>query len=232
MPTVLAVEDCSDERRRLARALEPHLSVVFADSVEGAFERLAQDPVDLILLDVSLPDGDGFQLCSLLREDEAFRRLPIVFLTARAETRDKVHAFSLGAEDYVEKPYDALELRARIHAQLRRAGRDADELLCRGDLRLHAPSYRASLAGGGRVTDLDLTPHEFRLLYHLASAEDRIFTRGQLLEALWGPTVVTERTIDTHISSLRRKLGAQRHCVETVRGVGYRFRRPRGPQAG
>jgi two-component system, OmpR family, phosphate regulon response regulator PhoB len=226
---VLAVEDSIDEQLRLGRVLEPHLHVVFEKTLEGALRRLESDAVDLVLLDVSLPDGDGFQLCSMLRGDDRFRGLPVIFLTSRSETRDKVLAFSLGAEDYVEKPYDALELRARIQAKLRRArGEGAQaELLCRGDLQLHAPSLRASLRDGARTTPLDLTPHEFRLLYHLAAGEDRVFTRLQLLEAVWGPTIVVERTVDTHVCNLRRKLGPYRDCVESIRGVGYRFRRPR-----
>lgn len=226
MARILLIEDSIDEQRLIARALEPRESVAIASSVAEGLERLGSEPFDLVLLDVGLPDGDGFQLLARMREEERLGETPVVFLSARSGTPDKVLAFALGAEDYVAKPCDPAELRARVQARLR-AGRTTAEsaaVLRRGDLRLDLASYRATVRSGDTESRLELTPHEFRLLYRLASCEDRVFERGQLLEAVWGPTVVTERTVDTHVCNLRRKLGRWGACIESVRGVGYRFR--------
>jgi len=226
MARILVVEDSSEERHLIARALASGERLVFAASVAEGLERLRSEVFDLALLDVTLPDGDGFQLLSLLRNDERLGELPVVFLTARSATPDKVLAFSLGAEDYLEKPWDPQELRARVQARLRRlqAASEQAPVLRRGDLCLDLGSYRLFACSGDVETELELTPHEFRLLYRLASREDQVFDRAHLLEAVWGSTVVTERTVDTHVYNLRRKLGPYGRCIESVRGVGYRFR--------
>jgi two-component system phosphate regulon response regulator PhoB len=226
MKPVLVVEDFVDTQRLIARALAPELVPRMAGSVREALDLLERETPELALLDLSLPDGDGFEICAALQREERTRDVPVIFLTARGETRDKVMAFSLGADDYVEKPFDPTELRVRIASRLqkRRAAAARAEMMWKGPLRIDLGSYRAYERGtDGSEEDLGLTPHELRLLHHLASHEGRVRTRKDLLEAAWGGVVVSERTVDTHLSNLRKKLGGSGRCIESVRGVGYRF---------
>jgi two-component system, OmpR family, phosphate regulon response regulator PhoB len=225
MRSILSVEDSPDSQRLIARALGSEFRVVFAQSLQEATEKLEAEVPDLVLLDVSLPDGDGFQLCSLLQTDDRTRDIPILLLTARSEVRDRIMAFSLGADDYVEKPFDLLELRTRVEARLRKSAARADrgQVIRKGKLRIDVTLHRVEYVTDGGEQEISLTPHEFRVLCRLASHEHRVFTRGQLLADLWNDVVVTERTVDTHVSNLRRKLGGAGHYVKSVRGVGYRF---------
>lgn len=225
---VLAVEDSLECQRLIAKALDERVRLSTASSVAEARSQIERELPDFILLDVELPDGDGYQLCTLLQNDERTRDIPILFLTGRTETQGKLLAFAAGADDFVTKPFDRLELRARIESRLAKlaARNSRSEVLRVGDLRLDIPRYRAVRVEDGRDTDLQLTPHEFRLLHHLAAREGRVLSRPHLCDAVWGDVVVNERTVDTHISNLRRKLGPLGGCLQAVRGVGYRFSLP------
>jgi two-component system phosphate regulon response regulator PhoB len=224
MALALLVEDDADTRAAIRRALAPSLTVAECDCVAAAERFLAGELPDVIVLDIGLPDASGHDLFARLQEDPRTRDIPVLFLSASVEIRDKLAAFSLGAEDYVEKPFNPVELRARVQARLAQsqARREAIETFERLGLRFEIAqhrAYRADTAGGG---DLDLTPHEFRLLYHLVRHQDKVFSRGQLLRAGWGDTFVDERTVDVHIAHVRRKLGSLPCAIESVRGVGYR----------
>jgi DNA-binding response OmpR family regulator len=182
-----------------------------------------------VLLDIGLPDGDGMALCSELRSHEATRQVPVMFLSARHSVDTKVTAFGLGADDYVEKPFDPNELRARVSARLRRLKSFEEQSAVRvhGPLRIDRDRFKAQVRENGESHDLDLTAHELRLLSALAEAPGRVLSRSQLASALVGDCVITERTIDTHLCNLRRKLGSARSLIETVRGAGYRLVEPR-----
>jgi len=225
LPLALLVEDDPDTRAFIRRALSPVLAVAECDSVAAAEHFLAGELPDVIILDVGLPDATGHELCARLQAAPRTREIPVLFVSASAEIRDKLAAFSLGAEDYVEKPFDPAELRARVQARLARAQsrHEAPEHFEAFGIRFEVSQFRAfriDAAGGG---DLDLTPHEFRLLHYLARHENQVMSRGKLLRAAWGDTVVTERTVDVHVVHLRRKLGTLPCSIESVRGVGYRF---------
>jgi len=224
MPLALLVEDDPDTRAAIQRALSPALSVAECGSVAQAERFLARELPDVIVLDIGLPDASGHELFARLQADPHTRDVPVLFVSASVEIRDKLAAFSLGAEDYIEKPFNPTELRARVLARLARAQgrREAPEIFEKLGLRFDLAQHRAfqnDAAGGG---DLELTPHEFRLLYHLARHQGQISSRGQLLRAAWGDTVVDERTVDVHIAHLRRKLGSLPCGIESIRGVGYR----------
>ncbi len=225
MPLALLVEDDRDTRAFIKRALSPEISVVECDCVATAERFLASDLPDVIVLDVGLPDASGHELCARLQADPRTRDVPVLFVSASVEIRDKLAAFSLGAEDYIEKPFNPTELRARVHARIARSRgrREAPEIFEKVDLRFDVAQYRVFRTDTVGSFDLGLTPHEFRLLYHLARHENQVLSRGQLLRAAWSDTVVTERTVDAHVVQLRRKLGASRCRIESVRGVGYRF---------
>ena len=195
-----------------------------AQTGEEALKAARTRRPDLILLDLMLPGVDGLEVCKLLKKDRETERIPVVMLTAKGEESDIVAGLELGAEDYVTKPFSPKVLIARIRAALRRrTAAPADESASLGihDLIIN-PGRHEVLAGGKPV---ELTYTEFRILHFLARRPGWVFTRYQIVEAARGEDVaVTDRSVDVHVVSLRRKLGGRGKYIETVRGVGYRFR--------
>jgi DNA-binding response OmpR family regulator len=222
---VLLVEDSLDVAERVAAALGDDFDVSTVGTARDALRQAEAGRFDLVMLDVILPDGDGFELCRALQRDPGHSDTAIVFLSARSDTEDRIAAFSVGADDYLEQPFDRRELRARVMARLRRLRdlRQRDSLIRRGDLELDLTRQRATLSGDAGEEELDLTPHEFRLLFQLARDENRPISREQLMRSVWGNVVVYERTIDSHLSNLRKKLGKHSGYIQSVRGIGYRF---------
>jgi two-component system, OmpR family, phosphate regulon response regulator PhoB len=223
-PRILIIED----ERGLTQVLTYNLEregyevVVAHDGQEGLRKAQMQLP-DLVLLDLMLPTMDGLEVCRELRGGERTRNVPILMLTAKAEETDQVVGFTMGADDYVTKPFNVKVLLQRVKALLRRAdtaGEPADVIEHLG-VRIDRVRHRASVNG----QELDLTPTEFRLLECLLRQPGRAFTRPQLMDVAIGEgAIVLERTIDVHIKTLRKKLGPATEYIETVRGVGYRFR--------
>jgi two-component system phosphate regulon response regulator PhoB len=227
-PRILIIED----ERALTDVLTYNLQregyepVVAHDGQEGLRKAQTLLP-DVVLLDLMLPVRNGLEVCRDLRAGERTRMLPIIMLTARAEETDQVVGFSLGADDYVTKPFSVKVLMERIKALLRRRDSDAGQadVIEHLTVRIDRVRHRASVEG----KELDLTPTEFRLLESLLRQPGRAFTRSQLMDAAIGEgAIVLERTIDVHVKALRRKLGPAGHYIETVRGVGYRFREQNG----
>ncbi len=222
-PTVLIIED----ERALTEVLTYNLRregfepVVAHDGQEGL--RRAEDLLpELILLDLMLPQFNGLEVCRALRAGKNTKRIPIIMMTAKAEETDQVVGFSMGADDYVTKPFSVKVLMQRIHAQLRKIEEPPDNVE-RIEHRGIVIDFRRHQAFLGEQP-IELTPTEFRLLACMLRQPGRAFDRDQLMTyALGDSVVVLERTIDVHVKSLRRKLGDARDFVETVRGVGYRF---------
>jgi two-component system phosphate regulon response regulator PhoB len=190
---------------------------------DDAEMRLEESPPDLVVLDWMLPGVSGIELCRRLRARSGTERLPIIMLTARGEESERVRGLATGADDYLVKPFSVPELLARIKALLRRAdpGRVAS-LLRIGDLELDRDRRRVSRAG----REVHLGPTEFRLLEFLMQKAGRVFSRGQLLDGVWGRDVyIDERTVDVHVGRLRRALnrGGAPDPIRTVRGGGYAF---------
>ena len=225
--TILLVDDEDAVQKLLAYPLERDgFRVVQARDGEEALARFAEERVDLVVLDVMLPKLDGLEVCKRLR---ASSTVPIIMLTARDDELDKVLGLELGADDYITKPFSIREFRSRVRALLRRAaipadGRAGEGTIESGELRIDVG--RRDVDVGGRP--VQLTYVEFELLRTLASSPGRVYTREQLLEALWGGSDYREpRTIDVHVRHLREKLErdpSEPAYVHTVRGVGYRFR--------
>lgn len=197
--------------------------LVAYDGQDAVTQAQARFP-DLILLDVMLPVLDGLEVCRRLRADPALRNTLIIMLTARAEETDELVGFAVGADDYVTKPFSVKILLERVKALLRRRSdepSDDDDVVSLHGVSVDRSRYRASADG----EPLSLTRSEFRLLDALIRQPGRVFCRAELIDAALGEdTVVMERTIDVHIRAIRRKLGPKADVVETVRGVGYRFR--------
>jgi len=222
---VLLVEDSLEVAERVAASLGDDFDVTTVGSALEARARASQTRFDLVMLDVAVPDGGSFELCLWLQQDAGSVDTAIVFLSGRSEPEDRIAAFTVGADDYLEHSFDTRELRARVASRLRRLRdlRRRDALLECGDLRLDLTRQRAVLRGDEGDEELDLTPHEFRLLFQLARAEEHPISRDQLMRSVWGNVVVYERTIDSHLSNLRKKLGSRSGYIQSVRGVGYRF---------
>jgi two-component system phosphate regulon response regulator PhoB len=188
-----------------------------------ALQLARKEAPDLIILDLMLPDLAGTEVCKTLKSDARTRPIPVLMLTARSDEIDRVLGFELGAEDYVVKPFSVRELVLRVKALLRRReGAEEDAtLLSAGVLRVDSGAHSVSVDG----QDVRLTALEFKLLWTLMSRRGRVQTRESLLDEVWGITAdVTTRTVDTHVKRLREKLGNAAEYIETLRGVGYRFR--------
>jgi two-component system phosphate regulon response regulator PhoB len=219
---ILVIEDEKEITDPLTYNLrrEGYETIVAHDGQEGLRKAQTLLP-DLIILDLMLPGLPGLEVCRELRAGEKTRDIPIIILSAKAEEMDQVVGFSLGADDYVTKPFSVKVLLQRIKAIQRRfdgAGEPVD-VIEHLNVRIDRVRHRAYVDGA----ELDLTPTEFRLLECLLRQPGRAFTRHQLMDAAIGDgAIVLERTIDVHIKTLRRKLGSL-DLIETVRGVGYRF---------
>ncbi len=223
--TILIVEDEQDLLDTLEFNLqrEGHATRRAATGRAGLEAAALEPPPDLVLLDLMLPDIPGTEVCRQLRASERTRSVPVVMLTARGEEVDRVVGFEVGADDYVTKPFSVRELMLRVRAILRRAGGPVDEpaKLQTGELEVDVSSHRVWVAG----EEVRLTALEFRLLTTLLSRAGRVQTRDTLLSDVWGMHAgLTTRTVDTHVTRLRKKLGDVGNYIETLRGVGYRFR--------
>jgi DNA-binding response OmpR family regulator len=224
---VLIVEDEEDIRDLLYYNLtrEGFRAAVAEDGVE-ALQKIQQDPPDIVVLDLMLPGLDGLELTRRLRREARTAHLPVLMLTAKKEEVDRIVGLELGADDYVTKPFNLRELVLRIRAVLRRyeehaAGRAAEVLAADDFLRVDLPR-REVMVDGERVA---LTVIEFKLLVHLLRERGRVQTRERLLREVWGYDYAGyDRTIDTHVARLRKKLRARGEWIETAWGVGYRFR--------
>lgn len=222
--TILIVEDEPAIQEMVSFALQrAGFTPLTARDVQEAQARLCERLPSLILLDWMLPGISGEDYARRLRREETTSKVPIIMLTARGEESNKVRAFDVGVDDYVTKPFSPRELVARIKAVLRRAAPPANDTpLNIGGLRLDPSSHRVT--SGEHA--LELGPTEFRLLYFFMSNPERVYSRGQLLDRVWGDDVyIEERTVDVHIRRLRKALcvTCHDHLIQTVRGAGYRL---------
>jgi two-component system, OmpR family, alkaline phosphatase synthesis response regulator PhoP len=226
---ILVVEDEADIRDLVRYHLEQEgFAVLVADDGEVALALARRERPALVILDLMLPGMPGMEVCRTLRSAEATARLPILMLTARATEADKVLGLEMGADDYVTKPFSPRELMARVRAVLRRAYGDETtrprEVYERGRLRVDFDTYEVFLDG----KPLALSLREFELLKFFLQVPERVFTRGEILDLVWGQdTYVEPRTVDVHIRRLRQQIerdDARPELILTVRGVGYKFK--------
>ncbi len=221
---ILIVEDEASIREMVAFALrKADMAVAQAADAREALVAIADAPPDLILLDWMLPGMSGLDLARRLRQDAASAEVPIIMLTARGEEIDRVNGLEAGVDDYVVKPFSTRELIARIRAVLRRSqGDDGTGSIEVGGLRIDAPGQRV-YAGDELVS---IGPTEYRLLHFFLTHAERVYSRAQLLDHVWGGNVyVEERTVDVHVRRLRKTLEPHGldHLLQTVRGTGYRL---------
>ena len=225
---ILIVEDEPAIRDMLAYALRKgDYAPLLAGDAREAQERIAERIPDLILLDWMLPGSSGLELARRWRRDALTRDIPIIMLTARGEENDRVGGLEAGVDDYVVKPFSARELLARIRAVLRRSRDDDDDGSVQvGALRIDGAAHRVFADLDGTSHPIQMGPTEYRLLHFFMTHAERVYSRTQLLDHVWGGSVyVEERTVDVHIRRLRKTLEPHQldAMVQTVRGAGYRF---------
>lgn len=226
-PSILIIEDEKPLVEVLTYNLQKEGFAVSAATDGQTGLRKAQLHLpDLVILDLMLPVSDGLEVCRQLRADARTRHIPVLMLTARSEEVDEIVGFRMGADDYVTKPFKVKPLIQRVKALLRRSAPEPAEQdrIARQGIEVDRVRHRATVEG----RQLDLTPTEFRLLLALIRQPGRAFSRHELIDVCLGDNVtVLDRTIDVHVKSLRQKLSDHASLVETVRGVGYRFREDR-----
>jgi two-component system phosphate regulon response regulator PhoB len=222
--SVLVVEDEKDIVDLIKYHLEQSgFSVITALDGPSGLERAKKENPSLIILDLMLPEMDGKDICRALKSNASTQSIPILMLTARAEEVDRIVGFELGADDYVTKPFSPKELVLRVKAILRRreVPQEGEKIIQIGDLLIDIDRHYVSI----RKNPIRLTSTEFKLLVELASKRGRVQTRERLLDKVWGYTYEGyARTVDTHVRRLREKMGPLGDLIETIRGVGYRFR--------
>ena len=220
MPTLLIVDDDPHIRELLSAFLKKEgFEVIEAADGREALSALERQPADLVVLDVMMPGMDGWELCKELREQYD---MPLLMLTAKSETSQKLKGFQLGTDDYMVKPFEPEELIARVKALLKRYRVNAAQSVAVGDVQLDRRTFEVT-AAGARMT---LPLKEFELLFKLASHPGQTFSRDGLIEQIWGYDYEgDERTVDVHIKRLRDRLGSGEHgfVITTIRGLGYRL---------
>jgi len=221
---ILVVEDEAPIREMITFVLEQNgFNAIEAEDFEQAKAKIVEPYPDLILLDWMLPGGTGVKLAKSLKQNEYTRTIPIIMLTARADEDDKVQGFDAGVDDYVTKPFSPKELIARIKAVIRRVSPTSlEETIDFHGIKVDPIAHRVSI----NERALELGPTEFRLLHFFMTHTERVYSREQLLDNVWGTNVyVEDRTVDVHIRRLRKAITGEGHedFIQTVRGSGYRF---------
>lgn len=224
--TILIVDDETAIREMIRMSLEmAGFRCLEAGDIQSAHSQVVDQAPDLVLLDWMLPGGSGIELLRRLKRDDMTAHLPVIMLTAKTEEDNKIQGLDVGADDYVTKPFAPRELLSRIKAVLRRAGADEQSAVIAVDtLKLDPSSHRVFIED----QPINMGPTEFRLLHFFMTHQERAYSRGQLLDHVWGGNVyVEERTVDVHIRRLRKALTTESisyaDLIQTVRGTGYRF---------
>jgi two-component system phosphate regulon response regulator PhoB len=225
---IVIIEDDPEIQEMLSFAFAGEgWQLLAAKTGEEGFDLLGKDGADCIILDIMLPGMDGLKTLKKIKSESRFKTIPVIMATARGEEADIITGLELGADDYVVKPYSPRVLTARIRAALRRSeetreGHDEKKFWQEGKLKIDALRHEASWED----SPLDLSVTEFSMLLHFVSHPEIVFSRNQIIAAVHGPDYpVTDRSVDVQILALRKKLGKAGEMIETIRGVGYRFRR-------
>jgi two-component system alkaline phosphatase synthesis response regulator PhoP len=221
---ILVIDDEKDLIELVSYNLEKEgYQVLGARDGESGLKRATEETPDLVVVDLMLPGIDGLEVCRLLRSGTRTARIPLIMLTAKSAESDRIVGLELGADDYVTKPFSPRELAARVKAVLRRvsAQQEPFEIIRRGDLVIDVVRHEVSCG----EKEVSLTATEFRLLHFFASHPGRLFSRNEIIDSALGRDIaVIDRTVDVHITALRKKLGECGDLIETVRGFGYKFR--------
>jgi DNA-binding response OmpR family regulator len=222
MKKVLLIDDDTDNLGMIAEMLQAEFETITATNAREGLRLAAHAQPSVILLDVNMPEMDGFEACRRLREQPATRSIPIIMLTHATGLDSRVKGLEIGADDYVAKPFQSRELLARIHARIRRQemGKKQDQEIAVGNLRMDPKSFQIFING----ENVKLTQLEFELLRYFLEHPNEVIERGRLLGDLWPDAVVTDRTVDTHVANLRKKVRNFSCPIQTIYGAGYMLR--------
>jgi DNA-binding response OmpR family regulator len=224
MKSILLVEDSKEIFTMVSQAIDAIADLSWAETLSDGRKKLTEGVYDLVLLDMELPDGSGIELCSEIHAKDA--QTPIFFLTSHEGLSDKVLGFSAGADDYITKPFAPLELKARIEAKFKKTDlmKKVSDVLKWEELKINKARQEVHILENGKFEKVELTALEFKLLMYFANKPFEVINRDEILDELWGEDVhVYARSVDTHVSKLRKKLGSVSHIIESVHGSGYKF---------
>lgn len=224
MAKILLVEDSSDFQYLVRVSLQNNYHLDVASNLQEARAYSDKHKYDLYLIDITLPDGSGYDFCTELQSNVRTRSIPIIFLTAKTSVTEKVIGFSLGADDYITKPFIAAELFARVEAKIKKMDRIStdNEQIDYGPFCINLASYELKINDGDNKQKINLTPNEFKILVKLIKNKEKVVSREQIIDSVWGNgTFIEDRTIDKHISSLRKKLGIHSQHLKTIPQLGY-----------
>ena len=226
--SILLIEDAPDYQLLIRTALEKEYNLTVVGTGNSGLALLSQSEFDLVIVDIVLPDSDGYKICREIRDHSLNKNVPIIFVSSKDQISDKLMAFTLGANDYLIKPFNLGELKARVKANIGRPHiptiSPEQEYILFPPFEIRLDSKRLYLEIDKNKREISLTKKEFEILNLLVQNPDRAFTRNQILEKVWGNALqVTERTIDTHICKLRAKIQPHDIAIEQIHGVGYRF---------
>lgn len=224
MHKILLIEDSAEYALLVQKTLGVRYAVQVAPNLAAARAFLKAQTFDLILLDVLLSDGDGFEFCSELRAANV--KASVIFFSGKNEDQDRAMGWTLGADDYITKPFSALEFQARIQNRLEKhcQRKNSEGVIVWSELTINLAFHEVSILENGAERKLQLTPIEFKILHCLMKNPDRVLSRGQLIQAAWGDSIhITERTVDKHISTIRQKLNSNSTRIKTISGIGYRL---------
>jgi DNA-binding response OmpR family regulator len=218
---ILVVEDAIEYQMMLKATLGQDHELVFVDRGETALSQLMNEQFDLVIIDVVLPDMSGLQICTYIKSQERLSAVPVVLLTSKDTIEDKIQGFEFGADDYVTKPFNSRELQARIKNKLRQ-GKKQTGVFNISDLEIDQDKQRVSSIIGKKV--IDLTRIEYKMLMCFVQRIDLVLSRGQILDLVWPNELsISERTVDSHVSNIRRKISGSGVEISAVQGSGYRF---------
>ena len=224
---ILIIDDDLDTLRLVGLMLQRQgYQITAATDGQQGLEKATNDKPNLILLDIMMPEMDGYEVCKKIRDIDSYKEVPVLFLTARSSEVDEVHGLNIGADDYIQKPASIDKIVARINANLRKTRSfslpDNMNKIEAGPLVVDKERYQVILNGD----ELILPKKEFEILELLASKPGKVFSRNQILDSVWGEDIyVVARTIDVHVRKIREKLGDNSDLIETIKGVGYRFKK-------
>ncbi len=221
---VLLVEDSKEVHQMVKSAIGSIAELDWADTISSAKTKVGEKKYEMILLDIELPDGSGLEFCTYLQENNP--QVPIFFLTSHTELSQKVLGFSAGADDYITKPFDILELKARVESRLKKMEilKTSSDVVKFKEIEINKSKQEVKVFDGEKFKKIDLTALEFKLLTFFSDRPEVVIPRDEILDEIWGKDVhVYSRSVDTHVSKLRKKLEEASSILESVHGAGYKF---------
>jgi DNA-binding response OmpR family regulator len=225
MYSILMVEDHIDVFELINICLKSIAKITWAATVADARALCARETFDLILLDVQLPDGNGFSLCEEILSNDRFTNVPVLFISGNTSMEDKLKGFAVGGDDFILKPFNLSEVKARVETRLKKVIKLSTQksTVRAGNLEINLSSGTASLVQSGKKNELEIGQTEFRLLKLLTDRQEQVLSRESIFESIWKGSCTDQRAVDTHVSKLRKKLLNSGVMIESVWGKGYRL---------